>query len=1088
MKKIAINLAFVLPLLLLDTLSAAQTKSAVAGMCFAISDNDNSFYSVTMSPEANPLPSPIEIEINRDFNGEGSAYRAYDKGLYVFQAKGDNKGPSDLYKIDTRTGEISLVKERLLSGSVDGAEFYYDSQSKKEIFYVLSGEDRSKLYAYYADDWSLLDGYPISLHGDITGLSSIAINPLTGDAYGVDDYNYDHLKPKLYEVDLSTGQTTFKVELSQVVDAEGLAYASDGNLYIEDEVNADGRKIYKVDLENGNLIPAALLGGSGDIEGLSCNGMEMTPVESEPFTCSQDAYLFNDRNPSKVHTIDLSNGATARVGTIEARFINGTGYNVNDNLIWGYDIDNHKVVKIDANYNVTEYEVGALPEGRYFAGDVSQEGLLYLKKHNDSKIYIIDLNSGTPSYLGTVTLKENGTISSANFGDFAFSPIDDMLYGISEKNDATYNHLYRIDPSNGNMEDLGIGNPEVAVEYHTFVFDVDGNLYFYGKRGKIYRIEIARGIYQAELFSETENRSAGGDGARCPNAAVKPPVSPPKPINFNAWDIGESLTHAVIHTKVAGEDIRLTLASLNADGTALAPNHAKELKVSLFSEGDNLLRGWIDVAMEEDHIDVTFPKDMMRHPHRAYKDVQVAIRYKDQKDEVHTLFSSDHFAIRPNRYAIELPTDLIAGKPFIVTLKALDAEGVVVENYNESHNVYRLDANETNSSMGCVTGHFDFTPVSFSDGIARFNADYSEVGYLRLRLSERRGRDSEFALVDKTDTPERYIASASQTSSAFKAKGLRLTWRLKDGGLSYTYYSNDLNKMAAELEVNATAINYDGAVVRNFTPECYAKDLYIGVTYSADSAAPVDQLQFNSTEVLHDSSNGQFVYVIDRSAFNYGTVSDALRFNFSREVDHARNPARFTVSRLQAKIDGGSFIPFSSEEKSTTFVYARAYVPDQSVVGDTLHAKVYYEVYCKGCDRSRYGLESFVESVDQVGWYQLPLIGTKLDFSIPHPIGTSPDASSGGTISAATSVLSKYFREDRRHVMMEVKKTPSNVTGEYRPESYLRYNPFNSAATLQRFTARFSKAPRDWGGRGSVGYTVDTNIEARKGSDRKLDW
>jgi len=252
------------------------SSEPVDGLCYAMSDNENSFFTVSMSPGANPLPIPVETTLDRKFNGEGSAYRAIDNKLYVFQAVSDSTGPSDLYSIDVADGTITPVKEDLLDGSVDGAEFYYDVELKQEIFYVISGESHSKLYAFDSSTWELLDGYPLSLSGDTTGVSSIAIDPLTGDAYGIDDYNYDKKKPKLYQIDLATGKTTFKVQLDEIADAEGLAYASDGNLYIEDESYIDGRKIYKVDLTDGSLIPSAVLGGSSDIEGLSCNGTEIT--------------------------------------------------------------------------------------------------------------------------------------------------------------------------------------------------------------------------------------------------------------------------------------------------------------------------------------------------------------------------------------------------------------------------------------------------------------------------------------------------------------------------------------------------------------------------------------------------------------------------------------------------------------------------------------------------------------------------------------------------------------------------------------------------------------------------------------------
>ena len=245
------------------------------GTCYAMSDDAKYFYQVQMKPGASTLPEPVEKSMSRRFNGEGSAYRASDKKIYAFQATSDDRGPSTLYKIDVETSVIDKVKDNLLGDAVDGAEFFYDKTLNKEILYVTSGEEQTKLYAFDTTDWSVLGGYPKNLSGDVRGVSSIAINPVSGDAYGIDDYNYDHQKPTLYKIDLTTGHTTKIKQLNEIVDAEGLAYASDGNLYIEDEGYLDGRKIYKVDLTDGSLIPAAILGGNGDIEGLSCNGTEL---------------------------------------------------------------------------------------------------------------------------------------------------------------------------------------------------------------------------------------------------------------------------------------------------------------------------------------------------------------------------------------------------------------------------------------------------------------------------------------------------------------------------------------------------------------------------------------------------------------------------------------------------------------------------------------------------------------------------------------------------------------------------------------------------------------------------------------------
>ncbi|NOZ89675.1 MAG: hypothetical protein GXO60_00155 [Epsilonproteobacteria bacterium] len=250
----------------------------------------------------------------------------------------------------------------------------------------------------------------------------------------------------------------------------------------------------------------------------------LPPDNTKSFICNSDAYLFNGYPYTDAYTIDLSDGNYNLVKSAIQNRINATGYNVKDNLIWGYDINSHKVIKIDADYNVTSYDIPQLPDNSYYAGDVSMDGILYLKTHNNGKIYKINLNSGHPVYDNYITLSD----ATLNFGDFAFNPIDNMLYGISE----TDAHLYKIDSNNGNVTDLGEQNILESIQFHTYVFDKNGNLYFYGVSGKIYKIDIGDGTkssYSVELFSTTDIKKAGGDGARCANADMPP--SPTDDIN-----------------------------------------------------------------------------------------------------------------------------------------------------------------------------------------------------------------------------------------------------------------------------------------------------------------------------------------------------------------------------------------------------------------------------------------------------------------------------------------------------------------------------------------------------------------------------
>lgn len=698
-----------------------------------------------------------------------------------------------------------------------------------------------------------------------------------------------------------------------------------------------------------------------------------------PFTCSSNSYIFTStdkKKPVDSYIVDILTGSSSLDKShFHETNINAIGYNVKDNYIWGYDRVNEKVTRIDANYQVTSYDIENLPAKSFVSGDVSQDGVLYLYEKKDTKIYRVDVNPSSSTYLKKLDdLKLSKKIETT---DLAFNPIDNKIYLMGNDD----RKLYRIDPQNGNVEDLGNtkmpGHKSSGANY----FDKDGNFYIYNNSGKIYKIDISDpdNIDPKAVFLSDAPEFESKDGARCPNAAVDTPPPPenseciaafpgavsstndeiqinvdtkiygttnhtlitkqlstskrvtcdvapckksntlakkisfdlllgdgkdgdqilsdnktltissdksykkfqtgqhnvitingditirsqsdfyinqatkiningnvviyadkfdsnqagifdingslkiitnvfylnsgnnlqniPKPenfvvlakdivdinsqvnfkglfysggdiqinndtkitgaltgnyidindhslinydadavknycrpntpeanttsaSNFNLWDIDESIDHQVIKTKIVGEDINLTFASLNNDATAFKESEARNIKVALFSTSEQLTI-WHSLSLETaTHMNVTFiPEDFAyyHHQNEAFKAVKVFIKYEDKNGTSNIATSTDSFAIRPKRYAIELPDEeLIAAKPFTITLKALDATGHVVSNYNETHEVYLIEGNETNSSRGCITGDLTFSDADFSNGIAHMQVNMTK--------------------------------------------------------------------------------------------------------------------------------------------------------------------------------------------------------------------------------------------------------------------------------------------------------------------------------------------------------------------------
>lgn len=238
-----------------------------------------------------------------------------------------------------------------------------------------------------------------------------------------------------------------------------------------------------------------------------------------PFNCDYNAYLFQYND---VYAIDLASGNSYQVAQdVTPGNINATAYNPADGFIWGSLTSPTKtIVRIGKNFTTTTYYIDELPSNSIYIGDVSNEGIYYLKGAGTT-YYKIDLNPDSANYTqhqSTETLSQNLSIH-----DWAFNAIDGQLYTV-EKNS---NVLYRIDPSNGNVQAIG----EVPIlsglkyTYGAVYFDADGRFYVSANQtGTIYVIQSVQniavnGAMDSNLFAFGPS-SSSNDGARCPTAPV----------------------------------------------------------------------------------------------------------------------------------------------------------------------------------------------------------------------------------------------------------------------------------------------------------------------------------------------------------------------------------------------------------------------------------------------------------------------------------------------------------------------------------------------------------------------------------------
>lgn len=271
-------------------------------ICWATTDDNTQIYKIDPRAGANPLPQSIIIEADKVLRAEGGSYRPSDGYLYKFDDDGEtynshenDDGPDSLYKINTTTGHVTLAAAALVPDHVDAAEFYINPETLEEVFYAI--EKGRKLYAFNPVTWQALPGYPKTL--SVSSIGGLAINSHTGDAYIIDDYNWNNREPKLYSLNLQTAQATFLFSLQDEIDAEGLAFADDGNLYVENDSGVGSsstrNKIHKINLSNGHLEEASYITNlQGDIETLSCNGGASIAPPIDPPTTDDPLFDYGD--------------------------------------------------------------------------------------------------------------------------------------------------------------------------------------------------------------------------------------------------------------------------------------------------------------------------------------------------------------------------------------------------------------------------------------------------------------------------------------------------------------------------------------------------------------------------------------------------------------------------------------------------------------------------------------------------------------------------------------------------------------------------------------------------------------------------
>jgi hypothetical protein len=214
--------------------------------------------------------------------------------------------------------------------------------------------------------------------------------------------------------------------------------------------------------------------------------------------------------------------------------------------------------------------------------------------------------------------------------------------------------------------------------------------------------------------------------------------------------------------------------------------------------------------------------------------------------------------------------------------------------------------------------------------------------------------------------------------------------------------------------------------------------------------------------------------------------------NFGRNVTDAKEPMRFTITKLTAVNPDNRGGEQNGLTLTTDFYYGRLHASDYMAVGNKLDAKIFHEVYCDKCDRKNlFTLANGPESVDSIKWYQISNYNDgKSGFNnvtgTHYPIPVSP-VPNPDNISAITALSGISNNMDMITFEVPSEKLPFKDRIYYQPEPWLIYKGIDSSDNRHHFTIDLSNIAKTWAGKGDTGMTVDLNVSGRKGG-MKIDW
>ncbi len=592
--------------------------------------------------------------------------------------------------------------------------------------------------------------------------------------------------------------------------------------------------------------------------------------------------------------------------------------------------------------------------------------------------------------------------------------------------------------------------------------------------------------------------------------------------NFNDSNIpsdGNSPVNA-LYTQIVGKPFDVKILSLDSlqDGATTINlknfdngTYSNDINISVISTPDYNACGNDQICKEEKCKNATEEqfiqtKDFGNNKivdmpniiiNKALKDASFRIKFINNEGNTSYACSLDSFSVRPKDYKFDMnETHLIGAKEYILNEKAENEDNNQTSGYDQTV--------DTNISLVIPTGcslpkNENNITTNFYNGDVNTQISTDNIGDYNISVS-----DKKWTYIDQIPKSDSSIdcipnSSADQPNSegkvgcdisgykvfSFSPKKFLNTLSINNGTTNnYTYISNDKD-MSANISITTKAILENNSTATNYTAKCYAKD--INTTLKLDkmplSFKTVNFFDDNGiTSIKENDTNNTATFFTKDGNFTNGTTTLNIKFNFDRNISKADNP--FKISKNDFNItsivdtNGTTGEDFDrSTDKNITFYYGRVHAPDYSTKGDTINAKIYYEIYCKNCNQSLFSAIG-KESVDSAYWYINKDENSTNDGKIYNFITSS-------MINPVTPSSTVSNGEETDTFKYNAGTYPYKERVDINASSWLIFNPYDDSAKTNSFSVEYL-GNGGWSGVGKTGKTVDLNISSQ-GSQR-LEW